>query len=1034
MECNQLCITTAKILFILVISHVLPSASASATVCEDLTDCLALLKFKEAITSDPKSYLQDWNKANSFCNWTGITCHPHLEDRVIALELINMGLQGTISPFLSNLSLLSTLSLYRNRFHGEIPTTLGRLSKLAYLNLSINLLEGNVPPSLQGCQSLKILDLSSNYLSRIPKELGWMKNLTHLALTENSLTGVIPSFLSNLTGLIKLELAVNFFTGKIPPQLGALAKMEILYLHVNSLEGTIPNSLSNCTSLREISMIENFLSGDIPSELGEKLQNLQKLYLLNNSLSGEIPVTLSNLSHLTLLDLSVNNFSGDVPHELGKLKNLEILYLHSNNLGGRSGNSSLSFLTALTNCSFLKKLHLGSCLFTGNLPVSVGALSKELYYFNILNNKVTGEIPGSIGNLSGLVRLNLWYNFLDGRIPATLGKLWQLQTLDLGRNRLLGAIPEDMGNMTNLGWLDASDNLLTGSIPFTLGNLSQLRYLFLSQNHLSGNLPIELTQCSLMMRLDLSFNALRGSIPREISSFSKLALSLNLSNNYFQGEIPAGIEKLVYVLAIDLSENRLSGAIPSLIGSCISLELLNLSHNILDGTIPEALKLIKHLKVLDLAHNQLTGDFPIWIINGQFLMNLNLSYNSLTGEVPNTRRFNRSSFMGNLGLCGGSELLGLPRCEAQKQKHKRNKKLYYVLAITLSCALLFLVLVAVFVCRFFFKKETVNLSLSKLMSSPINFGNRTFTQRELEIATAEFDEANLLGRGSYGSVYKAIIDHGNSVVAVKVLHEESIQSLKSCKRECQILSGIKHRNLVRMIGSAWSSQFMAIVLEYVGNGNLERHLYPKGSETGSCKLKLRDRLGIAIDVAHGLEYLHEYCSVKVIHCDLKPQNVLLDSDMVAHVADFGVGKLILADKLREHVSTTDFLRGSIGYIPPEYGQGIEVSTRGDVYSFGIMLLEMMTRKKPTSELFSDGVDLRNWVDSAFPDHIMDVLDTSLKQEANSGDSSCALQRFKQCCVEMLDSGLMCTQEDPQKRPLVSSVVRRLENVWKEEGY
>ncbi|XP_041021027.1 LRR receptor-like serine/threonine-protein kinase FLS2 [Juglans microcarpa x Juglans regia] len=1031
MECNQMIyITTAKILLILFVSRVLPSASAS--VCEDLTDCLALLKFKEAITSDPKSYLQDWNKANSLCNWTGITCHPHLEDRVIALELVNMGLQGTISPFLSNLSLLNTLSLCSNRFHGEIPTTLGRLSKLAYLNLSTNLLEGNIPPSLQGCQSLKIIDLNINNLSGIPKELGWMKNLTHLALSVNNLTGVIPSFLSNLTSLINLQLAVNFFTGKIPPQLGALAKMEILYLHTNFLEGTIPNSLSNCTALREISMVENLLSGDLPSELGDKLQNLQKLYLLDNKLSGEIPVTLTNLSHLTLLDLSVNNFSGEVPQELGKLKNLEILYLHTNNLGGRSGNPSFSFLTALTNCSFMKKLHLGSCLFTGNLPDSVGALSKELYYFNILNNRVTGEIPGSIGNLSGLVRLTLQYNFLDGRIPATLGKLWQLQTLVLGKNRLFGVIPEDMGNMTNLGSLDASDNLLSGSIPSTFGNLSQLRYLSLSQNHLSGNLPIELTRCSLMMLLDLSFNALQGSIPREISSFSKLSLSLNLSNNNFQGEVPSGIGQLVYVLAIDLSENRLSGAIPSLIGSCISLEHLNLSHNMLDGTIPEALKMITHLKVLDLAHNQLTGDFPIWITNGQFLMNLNLSYNSLTGEVPNTIRFNRSSFMGNLGLCGGSDLLGLPRCEAQKQKKKRNKKFFYVLAITLSCTLLFLVLVAVFVYRFFYKKETVNLSHSKLTSSPINFGNRTFTQRELEIATAEFDEANLLGRGSYGSVYKAIIDDGDSVVAVKVLHGESIQSLKNCKRECQILSGIKHRNLVRLIGSAWSSQFMAIVLEYVGNGNLEQHLYPNGLEIGSCNLKLRDRLGIAIDVAHGLEYLHEYCSDQVIHCDLKPQNVLLDTDMVAHVADFGVAKLILADKQREHVSTTDFLRGSIGYIPPEYGQGIEVSTRGDVYSFGIMLLEMMTGRKPTSELFSDRANLRNWVDSAFPDHIMDVLDNSLKREANSGDSSCALQRFEQCCVEMLDSGLICTQENPQKRPLMSSVAKRLKNIQKEQ--
>ncbi|XP_035538993.1 putative receptor-like protein kinase At3g47110 [Juglans regia] len=175
----------------------------------------------------------------------------------------------------------------------------------------------------------------------------------------------------------------------------------------------------------------------------------------------------------------MNKLEGDVPQELGKLENLEILYFHSNDLGGGSDNSSLSFLTALTNCSLLKKLNFASCLFAGNLPASIGALSKEFYYFNLLNNRITGEIPGSIGNLSSLVHLTLWGNFLDGRIPTTFGKLQQLQRLDLGTNGLSGPIPEDMGNMDNLGLLDVSDNLISGSIPSTLGNLSELRYLCL---------------------------------------------------------------------------------------------------------------------------------------------------------------------------------------------------------------------------------------------------------------------------------------------------------------------------------------------------------------------------------------------------------------------------------------------------------------------------------------------------------------------------------------------------------------------------
>jgi Leucine-rich repeat (LRR) protein len=217
-----------------------------------------------------------------------------------------------------------------------------------------------------------------------------------------------------------------------------LSRLETLFLHLNFLEGRILASLSNCTALREISLIENRLCGEIPSEMGNKLQNLQKLYFINNNISGRIPVTFSNLSQITLLDLGFNYLEGEIPVELGKLKNLEILYLHSNNL---FSNSSLSFLTALTNCSILMKLHLASCLFSG------------VYYFNLLNNRIRGEIPDSIGNLSGLVTLKLWYNHLDGTIPATFGKLKLLQRLYLGRNKLQGSIPGEWGRWKTLAYL-----------------------------------------------------------------------------------------------------------------------------------------------------------------------------------------------------------------------------------------------------------------------------------------------------------------------------------------------------------------------------------------------------------------------------------------------------------------------------------------------------------------------------------------------------------------------------------------------------
>ncbi|PRQ42181.1 putative protein kinase RLK-Pelle-LRR-XII-1 family [Rosa chinensis] len=420
------------------------------------------------------------------------------------------------------------------------------------------------------------------------------------------------------------------------------------------------------------------------------------------------------------------------------------------------------------------------------------------------------------------------------------------------------------------------------------------------------------------------------------------------------------------------------------------------------------------------------------------IKNLNLSYNRLSGEIPDTGRiksFNRSSFLGNVGLCGGSALLGRPPCVVQKREYIIRKSILYplVAAVAVVC-----VLVAVFVyCFFFFfrkrdsKPEHPEHRMLRVMGSPSHHGSQIFTQRELEIATGEFNESHLLGRGTSGAVYKAVIDNGENnqnIVAVKVLHGDGNQSYRSFKRECQIMSQVKHRNLVRMVGYTWNKQFKALILEYIDNGNLAQHLYPGELEEGACELSLRDRMSIAIDVASGLEYLQEGCPVQIMHCDIKPENVLIDNNMVAHVADFGIGKLNAAVKSNEsHVSTTHFLRGSIGYIPPEYGQGIEVSAKGDIYSFGVMVLEMITRRRPTSNMFPDGLDLRKWVVSSFPDHVWDVVDSTLKEIQSTHG---ALDELEKCCIQMLDVGLMCTEENPHERPAMSFVVQKLKQVMK----
>ncbi|RVX18991.1 Receptor-like protein kinase 2 [Vitis vinifera] len=590
-----------------------------------------------------------------------------------------------------------------------------------------------------------------------------LKNRPHWSYT-------IVSFESDKAD--RLELQVNYFTGRIPEELGALTKLEILYLHINFLEGSIPASISNCTALRHITLIENRLTGTIPFELGSKLHNLQRLYFQENQLSGKIPVTLSNLSQLTLLDLSLNQLEG---------KSL--------------------LKTALRGMSVCRK-------FTGFNWQSF----QDLYYLNLRNNKLTGDLPAEIGNLSGLVTLDLWEN-------------------------------------------------------------SHPTHPMFSSN-----------------ALDLSFNNLQGSLPTEIGHFSNLALSLNLSNNNLQGELPASIGNLASVQAIDLSANKFFGVIPSSIGRCISMEYLNLSHNMLEGTIPESLKQIIDLGYLDLAFNNLTGNVPIWIGDSQKIKNLNLSYNRLTGEVPNS------------GRSAGAET-------------------------------------------------------AILMCSPTHHGIQTLTERK-------------------------------SKLQLVVLQEECIQGYRSFKRECQILSEIRHRNLVRMIGSTWNSGFKAIVLEYIGNGNLEQHLYPGGSDEG------------------------------VVHCDLKPQNVLWT--MIWWL----MWQILVLESSFQVTNQEDMLLPQLLFYEDLSGISLQDP-------FPNLFSNEKHLKRRMLALY--GLDLRKWVCSAFPNQVLDIVDISLKHEAYLEEGSGALHKLEQCCIHMLDAGMMCTEENPQKRPLISSVAPKAKECLERNG-
>eukprot|EP01018_Ginkgo_biloba_P038005 Gb_12050 [translate_table: standard] len=870
--------------------------------------------------------------------------------------------------------------------------------RVILLDLSGMGLHGFLSPHLGNLSSLERLDLSNNTLGgHIPPQLGRLSRLRYLRLKMNQLEGNVPSNLSRCQNLVNLSLWNNHLTGLIPPQLGQLTKLRLLYLHGNRLTGAIPSSLSNISTLTELFLYTNNLSGAIPPQLG-MISQLEILALHSNQLTGQIPWELcAKHANLKGLYLWENQLSGTIPNSLANCSQLTLLTLGQNRLSG----------------TIPMELVLGENHLKGVLPVSIGQLSTELYYLRLAGNHIGGQLPQQIANLTNLTYINLSSNNFTGSIPSALGRLKKLERLFLGVNKLEGSIPSEIGQLTGLGLLVLHNNMLSGGIPHTFAKLKQLRDLYLQSNHLSGNIPASLGQSWRLEALDLSDNKFRGKIPPEVTGLRNLIL-INLSGNMLEGSLPPEVDKMEHVQEIDISKNKLGGKIPATIESCSELQYLNLSWNALQGPIPNSLAQLKSLEDVDLSYNNLSGSIPKSLEKLGMLRHLNLSFNNFSGEIPRAGVFTNltaTSFMGNPGLCG--IWLKMQPCSTPNRTKQRDHALLKEIVIpvvSITCFILCVSLVSRFLCSRCSQKSKNPLVL--------NVGHPKISHRELIDATNGFNEANLLGVGSFGAVYKATFRDGR-MAAVKVLNLQNEKAHKSFSTECKALGRVRHRNLVKIITSCSNLQFKALVLEFMPSGSLEKHLY----SDNVCELNLRERVKIAIDIAHAMEYLHHHSPVQVVHCDLKPANVLLDEDKTARVTDFGIARITCENSMDLYTSTIK-VKGSVGYIAPEYGQGGMVSAKGDVYSYGILLLEMLTRRRPTDEMFSGGLNLQKWVNMAFPERMVEVVDECLFTNVSDEEQ----HKIYECVREMMGVGLACTKEMPQQRPQMGDVVRALESI------
>ncbi|CAN4085414.1 unnamed protein product [Withania somnifera] len=977
--------------------------AAQAALLGNETDKLALLGFKSQIMEDPSGVFASWNDSVHFCQWTGVKCRLR-QGRVIRLNLKGLRLAGMISGHLGNLSFLNSLDLGENAFHDEIPQQLSRLSRLQYLNLSFNYLTGEIPVNLSRCVKLNTLILEHNILvGQIPNQVGSLTKLVKLYLRNNNLTGVLPGSIGNLTSLEELYLSYNNLEGEVPDSLARLTKLRLLVLSINSLSGEFPPSLYNLSSLEIISLSLNNFSGNLRSDFGHYFPSLQILNLGNCQFIGSIPSSLANASNLLELDFPVNNFTGNIPKGFGNLRNLLWLNVWSNHLGyGKLDD--LGFVNSLTNCSSLQMLHFGDNQFGGTLPHSTVNLSSQLQRLLFFGNKIGGSIPREISNL---VNLNL---------------------LHMGSNSLTGSIPDSIGRLTNLGGLVLINNLLTGVIPSSIGNLTEL-----------GNIPSTLGNCNQLLRLSISENNLTGTIPQQLSTLSSLT-DFFASYNSLTGPLPVYISNWSHLTYLDLSYNHFSGMIPRTLDKCLALGEIYMKGNYFQGTIPN-LEDLQDLQSLDLSVNNLSGPIPQFIANHTSLLYLNLSFNNLEGEVPVTGIFSNLSaviLIGNSKLCGGIQELHLQPCvyqETQKARKKHTLPLKFILTIIFTASFSILALIVVFLCwRRNLKAQPAPEDRSK---SAHFYPNISY--EELRIATGGFSSENLIGSGSFGTVYKGTFVSDGMVVAVKVLKLQHQGASKSFAAECQALRNIRHRNLVKIISVCSSSDFegndfKALVFQFMPKGNLDEWLHPENEIHEKSSLTIIQRMNIIIDVACALHYLHHECQAPMIHCDIKPQNILLDEDLTAHLGDFGLVRLVpeFSNGPDLHQFSSLGVAGTIGYAAPEYGMGSKVSILGDTYSFGILILEIFTGRRPTDTLFQASSSIHHFVETALPDKVSEILDKTafndeMMSKATNGEEYWGSIKKEQmeCLVSILEIGVACSAESPRDRLTMRQVYSKL---------
>ncbi|CAM9754502.1 unnamed protein product [Ectocarpus sp. 12 AP-2014] len=560
------------------------------------------------------------------------------EGSVEYLILSSNNVCGRIPPIIARLESLKCINLSDNHISGTIPVELGLLLQLQTLQLQGNNLRDNISPLLGSLISLIRLSLGHNKLSGpLPDSLGNLLHLEYFSAENNHLSGGIPNSISRMTALKTFNVSNNELSGAIPANIGSLARLKKLELASNRLSGTIPTSMGTLSALNWLRVENNQLTGPIPASFGD-LKELLILDLSSNRLSGPLPAALGTLPNLTTVCLRGNAFEG--PFQLPV--KFQFWFLRSSGATGGSGMRSLNLgsneveepFPDLQGMGQLQSLVLDQNRMYGGLTESLAETCPNLYRLSLQKNRLSGEIPHSLGMLTKLEHLDLSDNCFEGGLPPSMESMQLLKTFSASNNNLSGDLPSFLGKLTLLTSLALDGNQFSGTLPRELGNLTVLERLYLERNAVVGSIPAELSTCLALEELYLHDNKMWGKIPDSLRALRGLRY-FYLYRNKITGTVPEWLGELSSLRGLVLGENRLRGHIPWQLGHLHKLQDLYLNDNNLDGSIPERMVMnCECLQRLYLGGNRLSGTVPRYLRHVRDLRELNIERNKLHGEIP----------------------------------------------------------------------------------------------------------------------------------------------------------------------------------------------------------------------------------------------------------------------------------------------------------------------------------------------------------------------------------------------------------------